>query len=64
MDATLMEKSYPEVSPSAISSVLYRALQRTEDVACHRMRVACLFQLQDRVPLALVFARAEKGQVP
>jgi len=41
IDASLVEKSYPEVSPSA-----------------------CLFQLQDRVPLALVFAHAEKGRVP
>jgi hypothetical protein len=59
-----MEKSYPEVSPSAISSILYRGLQRTEDAACHRTWVACLFQLQYRVPLALVFAHAGKGPVP
>jgi len=59
-----MEKSYPKVSPSAISTIPYIGLQCTEDVACHRTWVACLFQLQDRVPLALVFAHAGKGRVP
>ena len=35
-----------------------------EDAACLRTWVACLFQLQDRVPLVLFFAHAEKGRVP
>jgi hypothetical protein len=35
-----------------------------EDAACHRTWVACLFRLQDRVPLALFFAHAGKGRVP
>ena len=60
----MVEMLYPEVSPSAISLILYRGLQCTGDAACHRTWEACLFRSQDQVPLALVFARAGKGRVP
>jgi hypothetical protein len=57
----LRENSYPWVFPSAISTILYTKLRRTEDVACHRTWVTGLFQLQHQVPPVLVFALAGIG---